>query len=168
MQTFEIVWAIIFILLSLGVGLALLYLVFGAISLILLSPFFVAWGILTIIAMIVGVACVMFGEFCKWMLDSLKQLIGIEVRRKIDSGTYEQVETESDEMFSVGDEKKFDPYKVLNVNRDATHQDIRTAYIREISRYHPDKVSHLGADLQALAEEKSKGIQRAYSELCSA
>jgi DnaJ like chaperone protein len=31
--------------------------------------------------------------------------------------------------------------------------------------YHPDKVAHLGEELQKLAHEKSQEIQRAYQQL---
>ena len=59
----------------------------------------------------------------------------------------------------------FDPYVVLGVARDAGKEDIRAAYLREMASYHPDKVSHLGAELQELAKRKAQAINRAYEEL---
>jgi hypothetical protein len=51
---------------------------------------------------------------------------------------------------------------VLELPPDAGVDDIRDAYRRLISQYHPDKVASLGRDLQELAEAKSKDIQLAY------
>ena len=33
------------------------------------------------------------------------------------------------------------------------------------NKYHPDKVSHLGYDLQKLAEEKFKAVNNAYQTI---
>ena len=59
----------------------------------------------------------------------------------------------------------FDPYVVLGVSRDARKEDIRAAYRREMANYHPDKVAHLGTELQELAKRKAQAINRAYEEL---
>ncbi len=59
----------------------------------------------------------------------------------------------------------FDPYEVLQVSRAASQKEIRAAYRARMHEYHPDKVSHLGEELQRLAHEKSQEIQRAYREL---
>ena len=53
---------------------------------------------------------------------------------------------------------------VLEIPRDAGVEEIREAYRRLISQYHPDKVASLGRELQALAESKSKDITIAYQE----
>jgi DnaJ-domain-containing protein 1 len=34
-----------------------------------------------------------------------------------------------------------------------------------MSNYHPDKVAHLGMELQELAKRKAQAINRAYSQL---
>ena len=47
-------------------------------------------------------------------------------------------------------------------------EDIRAAYHREMANYHPDKVAHLGAELQELANRKAQAINRAYEELINA
>ena len=33
------------------------------------------------------------------------------------------------------------------------------------NKYHPDKVSHLGQEMQTLAEEKFKAVNNAYQQL---
>ena len=54
--------------------------------------------------------------------------------------------------------------EVLGVNADASVDDIRSAYKRLMSQYHPDKVASLGVELQELAERKSKDIAVAYQQ----
>jgi uncharacterized membrane protein YkvA (DUF1232 family) len=58
-----------------------------------------------------------------------------------------------------------DPYAVLGVPRSASKDEIRTAYRARMQEYHPDKVAHLGEDLQQLAHRKAQEIQRAYEAL---
>lgn len=58
-----------------------------------------------------------------------------------------------------------DPYKVLGLERPASLQEIKQAYRLQASRYHPDKVSHLGEEFQTLAKEKFQEIQQAYERL---
>ena len=60
--------------------------------------------------------------------------------------------------------KSFDPYRVLEVLASATAQAIRTAYRARMNEYHPDKVAHLGQELQDLAHRKSVEIQQAYQQ----
>lgn len=63
------------------------------------------------------------------------------------------------------DANAFDPYEVLGVPPSASREAIRSAYRARMQEYHPDKVAHLGAELQKLAHEKSQQIQRAYQQL---
>ncbi len=62
----------------------------------------------------------------------------------------------------------WDPHAVLEVDPNASDDEVKAAYRRLVAQYHPDKVQHLGKDLQALAEARFKDIQRAYEELISA
>ncbi len=57
------------------------------------------------------------------------------------------------------------PYEILGVNPGADFAEIKRAYHRQASKYHPDKVSHLGDEFRALAEEKFKEINMAYEML---
>ena len=61
--------------------------------------------------------------------------------------------------------KAFDAYEVLGVARSASSDAIQAAYRARMKEYHPDKVAHLGEELQNLAHEKSQQIQRAYRQL---
>lgn len=53
-------------------------------------------------------------------------------------------------------------YVVLDVDRSASRADITAAYRSRISQYHPDKVARMGAEIRALAEQKSAQINAAY------
>jgi len=56
-------------------------------------------------------------------------------------------------------------YKILELQKGATPQDIKKAYRRMAKKYHPDKVQHLGEEHQKGAEEKFRKVQEAYEQL---
>ncbi|WP_166960223.1 TerB family tellurite resistance protein [Yeosuana marina] len=56
-------------------------------------------------------------------------------------------------------------YKILEVNKSATNDDIKKAYRTMAKKYHPDKVIHLGKEHQKGAEEKFRQVQAAYEQL---
>ena len=58
-----------------------------------------------------------------------------------------------------------DPYTVLEIDRNASPEDIKNAYRRLAGQYHPDKVMHLGDEFKALAEKRFKEILQAYNQL---
>lgn len=57
------------------------------------------------------------------------------------------------------------PYEVLGVSPSASRDEIKTAYRKLANQYHPDKVAHLGEELQALADQRFKEITQAYEQL---
>jgi uncharacterized membrane protein YkvA (DUF1232 family) len=57
------------------------------------------------------------------------------------------------------------PYDLLEIDRNASLEEIKQAYRLQASRYHPDKVAHLGKDFQELAETRFKEIQEAYQRI---
>ena len=58
-----------------------------------------------------------------------------------------------------------DPYQILGTDRHASIEEIKHAYRIQAARYHPDKVSHLGEELQVLAKQKFQDIQWAYEQV---
>ena len=56
-----------------------------------------------------------------------------------------------------------DPYKVLNVSRDATDAEIKKAYLALARKYHPDNYHE--RPLADLAQEKMKEINGAYEQI---
>jgi len=61
--------------------------------------------------------------------------------------------------------KMLNAHEILGVPRGASSGELKEAYRREMSKYHPDKVAHLGDELKRTAEERCKLIARAYEEL---
>ena len=56
-------------------------------------------------------------------------------------------------------------YELLSVAPDASVDEIKRAFRREIAKYHPDKVQHLGAEFQEIAAAKAADLTRAYKTL---
>ncbi len=56
-------------------------------------------------------------------------------------------------------------YKILEVERTATDEEIKKAYRRMAIKYHPDKVHHLGPEYHKDAQEKFQKINEAYERV---
>ena len=56
-------------------------------------------------------------------------------------------------------------YKILEIEPSASESEIKKAYRKMAVKYHPDKVAHLGKEIQKTAEEKFKAVSDAYSEI---
>jgi len=65
-------------------------------------------------------------------------------------------------------EARADPYSVLGVKPGASLEEIKEAYRAAASKYHPDKVAHLGKEFQELAHRKFLAVQEAYERLIKA
>jgi DnaJ like chaperone protein len=56
-------------------------------------------------------------------------------------------------------------YKILETEPSASDEDLKKAYRRMALKYHPDKVSMLGEDVQRAAKEKFQKVQQAYENI---
>jgi hypothetical protein len=76
----------------------------------------------------------------------------------------ERLQREEQEWPAEG-ENEFDPHAVLGISKDAASDEIHAAYETARLKYHPDEVSHLGADLQAHFKAKAEAVERAFKML---
>ena len=56
-------------------------------------------------------------------------------------------------------------YKILEVERSASNDELKSAFRKMAVKYHPDKVHHLGPEYQKDAQEKFKKINEAYDKV---
>lgn len=59
-------------------------------------------------------------------------------------------------------------YDTLDLAPTASPADVKRAFRREIAKYHPDKVAHLGREFQAIAADKTAELTQAYTVLTDA
>ena len=55
--------------------------------------------------------------------------------------------------------------RTLGVEPDCTFAEAKAAYQSLIQKYHPDRVSSLGEELQEIAERRTKELNEAYQQL---
>ncbi|MDR1225384.1 MAG: TerB family tellurite resistance protein [Prevotellaceae bacterium] len=53
-------------------------------------------------------------------------------------------------------------YKVLEINKNATNEEVKKAYRSMAQKHHPDKVAQMGEDIQRAANEKFTKIKEAH------
>jgi len=56
-------------------------------------------------------------------------------------------------------------YRILEVERTMSDDELKKAYRRMALKYHPDKVGHLGEDFRKTAEEKFKAVNEAWEKI---
>ena len=56
-------------------------------------------------------------------------------------------------------------YKILEISKDVENNDVKKAYRKMATKFHPDKVHHLGEEFQKMAEEKFKTLNDAYMQI---
>ena len=88
-------------------------------------------------------------------------------REKPEAGQFNTGASDRQETRGQENDASLDPYQILSVDRDASQEEIKKAYLQLANQYHPDKVTHLGKEFRELAEIKFKKIQQAYDELRS-
>ncbi len=57
-------------------------------------------------------------------------------------------------------------YRILELEPNATDDEVKKAYRRMAMKHHPDKVLHLGEEFQKAAAEKFRKVQEAYERIC--
>ncbi len=56
-------------------------------------------------------------------------------------------------------------YKILEIDKSASNDDVKTAYRKMVKKYHPDKLRDLGEEHLQGAKEKFQSIQDAYEKI---
>ena len=90
--------------------------------------------------------------------DEVKQIYTIAGYLGISSRDYESIKA----MFYNSSNNA---YKVLEITKSASVDEIKKAYRSMAKKYHPDKVIHLGKEHQKGAEEKFRQVQAAYEQI---
>jgi DnaJ like chaperone protein len=90
--------------------------------------------------------------------DEERQIYTIAGYLGISSSDYESIKA----MFYNSSDNA---YKILEIDKNASVDEIKQAYRKMAKKYHPDKVIHLGKEHQEGAEEKFRQVQMAYEQL---
>jgi len=56
-------------------------------------------------------------------------------------------------------------YRILEVTPDASDEELKKAYRRMALKYHPDRVAHLGDEMQKAANSKFQELNTAYEQI---
>ncbi len=73
-------------------------------------------------------------------------------------------QTRHDRQHRTEDKESPRPWwEALNVDQNASPEQIKSAFRKEISKYHPDRVEGLGIELRELADRMAKDVNRAYT-----
>lgn len=75
----------------------------------------------------------------------------------------EHDETKNDQSNTNKQTDRRSWWEVLSVDQNASPEQIKSAFRKEISKYHPDRVEGLGIELRDLAERKAKEVNLAYT-----
>lgn len=95
------------------------------------------------------------GEFCeaeRSVLQAIASALGI-------------TSTDAESILAMFSKARNSAYTVLEIEPTATDDEVKKAYRRLAMKYHPDKVSQLGPDVQEAAKAKFQAIQAAYEQI---
>lgn len=56
-------------------------------------------------------------------------------------------------------------YKILEIDKNATNEEVKKAYRKMAVKYHPDKVSHMGNEYKESAKQKFQKMKDAYENI---
>ena len=90
--------------------------------------------------------------------DELRQIYTITGYLGISNRDYESIKA----MFYDSSDNA---YKILEISKSATDDEVKKAYRNMAKKYHPDRLQHLGKEHQEGAEEKFRQVQQAYEHI---
>ena len=100
----------------------------------------------------------LFNEFEYVDLDESEDL-----KRQIDEAFQKKSNLKIDEDDALKNLTLSDAYKILEVEANASIEEIRKAYKAKVKQYHPDLVQNLGREIQELANRKLLKINYAFN-----
>jgi DnaJ-domain-containing protein 1 len=100
----------------------------------------------------------LFNEFEYVDLDESEDL-----KREIDEAFQKKSNIKIDEDDALKNLTFSDAYKILEVEPNASIEEIRKAYKAKVKQYHPDLVQNLGREIQELANRKLLEINYAFN-----
>jgi DnaJ-domain-containing protein 1 len=100
----------------------------------------------------------LFNEFEYVDLDESEDL-----KREIDEAFQKKSNIKIDEDDALKNLTLSDAYKILEVEANASIEEIRKAYKAKVKQYHPDLVQNLGREIQELANRKLLEINYAFN-----
>jgi len=86
-----------------------------------------------------------------------------DLKRQIDEAFKKKSNIKIDEDDALKNLTLFDAYKILEVEANASIEEIRKAYKAKVKQYHPDLVQNLGREIQELANRKLLEINYAFN-----
>ena len=66
---------------------------------------------------------------------------------------------------SIGKSRTDSAYKILEITKSVSNDEVKTAYRKMVKKYHPDKLRDLGEEHLKGANEKFQSIQNAYEKI---
>jgi DnaJ-class molecular chaperone with C-terminal Zn finger domain len=86
-----------------------------------------------------------------------------DLKRQIDEAFQKKSNIKIDEDDALKNLTLSDAYKILEVEANASIEEIRKAYKAKVKQYHPDLVQNLGREIQELANRKLLEINYAFN-----
>jgi len=92
-------------------------------------------------------------------------LLGMVIGFAMDAGWLRAIFKSGDAASPPPDKVVKDPYQVLEVDSQASDEEIESAYRRQIAQYHPDKVAGAAKEIRELADKRASEINAAYDQI---
>lgn len=112
-----------------------------------------------------------YGETCDWVLENDPAYAAWVMRTESENEwfleakeEFKRLQSHSQKQAQEQQRRKLPWWDVLEVTPNDAPEQVKKAYRRMISLYHPDKVNTLGRELIELANRKTQEINTAWEE----